>query len=213
MRLTAVSLLLCAAAFCAAQASAAVVTGTATNPDGGGFVLGVPPGATVGGNTINLADVFAFDERVGVTLTAPLSVLGPDGMTIALPIGTVVDSHYIEWDPARGQRGQASVTFSGPILGYIVSRRALVATDARFGRAGVTYVDGNARGVEVPGDVVTVAGDVLSFDAFGRLPEGIRVFTLSDIGTGSEVPLPGAAAFMLTGLVGAGAARRRSTHG
>lgn len=204
MRTLAAVLLAVSAPF--GSASAAVISGTASTPGGGTFVLGQPAGQP-GSDQIDTPDVYAFDEVQSYPLTTALTVVGPNGTDIVLPVGTVVDSHYVEWDPGDEDRGRGSgtVTFDGPVLGVLFATAALVATDAEFGTAAAGYGTHRLRGVELPGDVVSFVGDTVSWNAYGRRPEGIRVFTLAPpIGA---VPLPGAAWFMLTGI-GAMAARR-----
>lgn len=188
----------------ASPAAAAVLSGTATTPGGGTVVLGQPVGAP-GSDQINTPDVYAFDEVQSYALTVALTVTGPDGSDIVLPAGTLVDSHYVEWDPSFADRGwgSASVTFDGPVLGVLIATAALIATDAEFGTAAAGYGTNRYRGVEVPGDTVGFVGDTVSFNAYGRYPEGIRVFTLA--APTEPVPVPGAALFLLTGMAAFGA--------
>ena len=194
-----------------AQARAAVVSGTitrTTNTDAaaGTFVLLRPSAADpviVGGDVINDPNLYAFDEVQGYALTSPLTVTGPDGSVIALPTGTVLNSHYVEWDPSLEGRGRAdiTVTFDGPILGVIVARQGLVATDAEFGADHVEYRNDGPRGLEQPGDTFTIAGNTISLNVFARAPDGFRVFTLA--APAAPVPVPAAGWMMAAGLAGA----------
>ena len=206
-----VALAALAAAGALGRADAAVVGGSITRTTNQGapagtFVLLDPTAAdpfVVGGDVINDPNLYAFDEVQGYALTSPLTVTGPDGSVIALPTGTVLNSHYVEWDPSLEGRGRAdiTVTFDGPILGVIVARQGLVATDAEFGADHVEYRNDGPRGLEQPGDTFTIAGNTISLNVFARAPDGFRVFTLA--APAAPVPVPAAGWMMAAGLAGA----------
>ena len=190
-------------------AEAAVVTGSITkttrtgSADPGVFVRLTPTAAapvTVGGDLINDPNLHALDEVQGYVLTVPLAIIAPDGTDITLTAGTVVNSHYVEWDPSYDGRGRAdiTVTFDGPILGVIALTAALQATDALFGADNVTYLTNGPRGVEPPGDTFTIAGNTISLDVYARAPDGFRVLTAAP--PASPVPLPAAGWLMVSGV-------------
>lgn len=148
--------------------------------------------------------IFVFDEQRGVAFVAtqPLEfgTISP---------GTLVDSHYLQFDPAAptGSVGAGTVTFDGTIIGIITATNSLNAdlspdvtatSDSYFGLEDTlgTYPTGSPaanRGLGSPGDDVsnsvglsTLTIDSLDVPTPGSL-DGIRVLTLSTI------PIPAAA--------------------
>jgi uncharacterized protein (TIGR03382 family) len=199
---------LCASmAACAGSASAAI---TAT---GGDATLVSPPASTVLGATESNTVAWAFNEAVTYTLTAPLDVdvTTPGLYTSAasltpgvLPIGTVVNSHYLYSDPVANASNtyEGTVDFDAPVIGIIVLRRNLNASDY-LGASGTLYGDNSARGLEVS----------VSSDTFRLSVSGTRVsFRFETSGATDDIrvltiPTPGA--LSLAGVVLAGLTRRR----
>lgn len=114
------------------------------------LVGGIPPPASVLPSGATNSAPQGFDEKRGVTLTAPLQV---DGGTI--PAGTVVDSHMIFLNPSAGNTinyNGASFTFDGDILGVMSDTNGAreVASTALLGAPGTTYptVGYAGRGLE-----------------------------------------------------------------
>jgi hypothetical protein len=120
----------------AAQAAVTIgaVEGGSAAERGGTFKLIAAPSA-VGRDNQQAFDLFAFNERQGVTL---LSSLTPSlGATIAA--GTRVNSQAIVFDPPNNRSIQGWVQFSGRILGVFVQRDGLEATNLLLGAPGTTY--------------------------------------------------------------------------
>jgi hypothetical protein len=106
-----------------------------------------------------------FTERTAYTLptslpvditpgsTYPENYTGIDNLTPStLPAGTPVDSYFMYSDPV-GQPNSlypfhATISFSTPILGVIVTTPTLDSTDATVGAPGTTYKESPARGLE-----------------------------------------------------------------
>ncbi len=185
----------------AGSANAAVVMGELTGgnafANGGVFQQLTPaPGFNVGNNNQQSNNLFAFDEQQGVTL---LSAIG------GLAAGTVVNSHYVFFDPGPSRRGVGYVDFDGDILGVLDGKADMEMTDALLGNGNVNYVSVNLRGLESQDSFNTV-GNRINIDFTASNPgDYIRVLTAV-----SAVPEPASWAMMIGGfgLVG-GAMRRR----
>lgn len=201
-----------AATFALGSASATVFGGTASIGAGGDVeVLTLPltgtPGNTVGEDNFQDDDTFfAFDEAQDVMLTSSLTVNLDTTTTATVDAGTMVDSHYVFFDPLGFVTGTAEINFSGNILGVIVSGTALAATDATLGLAGVTYANPDFRSLE-DGDTFSISGNTLTISLLGFSPgDYVRVLTEA-----APVPLPGAALFFLTAMGGGLFARARKS--
>ena len=151
--------------------------------------LATPPASVLSGDLVDIAQIFAFNERHGVVLAAPLHVdqIGvpvnsvPPATTVGpsdssppfvtfvsgdIPTGTVVNSHFIHFRPAADNRSTGKVTFDGDILGVIFTPAGLDATDATLGLAATAYPSGKAgRAIEVGFfDNVVISGDKRTLD-------------------------------------------------
>ncbi|MEL6328281.1 MAG: hypothetical protein AAFR38_01355 [Planctomycetota bacterium] len=177
----------------AVAAFSTVVAPAAADVIGGDATI-VAPFANVGNNNQQMNVLYAFNEQRGVTLTMDLAV---DGGVIAA--GTVVDSHYIVYDPVNNSV-VGDVIFDDDILGVISETSILAASDF-LGAPSTNYLNPGLRGLE-SGDSYMVNGDTITVRFSASTPgDYVRVITLS------KIPTPGAAATLaLGGLV---AARRR----
>jgi len=187
-----------AAGLAMASAQATVISGevtggSASTRDGGIFIkLTVPfadstPDNTIGNNTFDNSNVYAFDEEQNVMSD---EIIRTDvGMDV--PVGEIVASHYIAFDPvAAGRTVEASITFDAPIFGAATSTAFLAASDF-LANTGVTYLNPTARGLEGNDRVMLDPNDpntlLLSF--FASTPgDYIRVFT--QFSPAAEVPVP-----------------------
>jgi LPXTG-motif cell wall-anchored protein len=134
----------------------------------------------------------AFDERQGVTLTAPLAV--DNG---SIPVGTVVDSHMIFLNVPDRAQGVSDFnktwTFSKPVIGVMSDGNGAleVQSSAILGAAGTLYPQApfGARGIEpaansgrgaggVNGDGYTIKGNAITVGMSVAQPgDWIRVIT------------------------------------
>lgn len=197
MQFRKISVILCAAALAAAPVKAEVVSGAVTGGTAGGtFVkLNPSPGFTVGNNNQQNPNLFAFDEIQNLTLMADFA---------GILAGTKVNSHYVFFDPQPSRSMIGNVTFDGDILAVITKTADLFATDSLFGRAGVTYLNPNARGLEND-DTFSFAGNALGVDWTASTPgDYIRIITAA------AVPEPGTWAMLLLGFFASGSALRRA---
>jgi hypothetical protein len=112
--------------------------------------------AVVGNGSLNLDTLFYIDEQTGA--------LGK--------------SWYIFYEPAgNGDKLSATITFDSAITGVLSLTTDLMATDAIYGRAGITYDDVTLTGLEAT-DAFSFAGNVLTLDIRSFNPgDHIRVFT------------------------------------
>lgn len=192
---------------------------------GGTFValtppaIGSTPASTVGDDNFQLPNLYAMDELQDIVLTSALDLdIGPLGGPVTLPIGTVISSHYVFANPDTAARIEGTVDFDRDILGIATSRLNLGNSDF-LGALGITYLNPDARGLEIAADQAGNEDDNVFVDALdprrlhfqvtaGAPGDYVRVITVS-----AEVPLPAAGWLLLTGLGGLGLvaqARRRT---
>lgn len=189
----------------AGSAHAAVIfgdlTGGSAATNGGVFEeLDPAPGFAVGNNNQQSNNLFAFNEQQSVTLTSAVG---------SLAAGTVVNSHYVFFDPGPGRRAIGFVDFDGDILEVLDSRNILNSTDALLGNANVNYLNPGARGLE-NNDQFNIAGNRLNIDFRASSPgDFVRVLTVAP-----SVPEPASWAMMIGGfgLVGGAMRRRRKAN-
>ena len=142
------ALALAGAACFSCESSAAVISGTVTGGTSGGvFELLTSPPAEAGPNTFESPNLIAFDEQQRVVLDAPLMVR-PD---LVLPVGSIVWSHYVAFDPNVGSTVEGFVDFDRRIVGIIDTAAALDATSLLLGADDTTYSTANASGLESGG--------------------------------------------------------------
>lgn len=140
---------------------------------------------------VRLEEALELDVAFPPDQTSPLLVDGPEDLPAVhpvIPAGTTVNCHLLhfdplgEADPAVGVFGSA--TFDGDVLGLILTRERLVATDSILGLAPtVRYSNDEARGLELgvdPEDFVRIEADrgtvTISASEGARIDE-VRVLT------------------------------------
>lgn len=142
--------------------------------------------------------IFVYDEQQSV----PFVDSQPLEFGTIAP-GTLVDSHYVQFDPvtSTGSVGIGSISFDGPILGLATATGSLTAdlspavtgtSDTYFGLENLlgpypTGAVASARGLGSPEDdlIVNLGSTVLTIDSLqipaggGGNLDGFRVFTAS----------------------------------
>ena len=175
----------------AAPANAVVVTGAVTGGQaaslGGVFEeLNVASGFSVGQNTFDIPNLYAFDEDQNITIPSEIEVdIGTSPMA-----GEVVASHYVFFDPPSTVTQTGYVDFDADIYGVATSTSLLAASDFLVA-SDVTYLNPGARGLE-GGDSVSIDPDNpqrLRVDWFAGSPgDYVRVFTRESPGAGNDNP-------------------------
>ena len=197
-------------------ANAVVVTGEVTGgtalSNGGVFQeLDISTGFSVGNNTFQTPNLYAFNEDQNITIPSEISVdIGTNPMA-----GEVVASHYVFFDPLGTTTQEGYVDFDADIYGVATSTSLLAASDFLVA-SGVTYLNPGARGLE-GGDVVSIESDNprrLLVDWFAGSPgDYVRVFTKESPGGGNGdpgvIPVPAGLPLLASALGIAALLRRR----
>ena len=127
-------------------AGAVVLDGKVTGGAGVFVRLEAGPEITVGRDTFESPNLFAFDEDQNITIPDDIRVeIGPPGGVI--PRHSVVASHYVFFDPAWGMAQRGWVEFDAPILGVATSVWTMQATDF-LANTKITYLNPGLRGLE-----------------------------------------------------------------
>ncbi len=189
------------------------VTGGTAQTAGGTFVkLSVPlanpfgPPDSVGNDNFQSPNLFGFDEDQNIVIGSPLDV---DVGTSPIPMGTIVASHYIFFDPGPVLRVVGTVNFDSDVLGVLTSTGRLAATDF-LANTGVNYLSPANRGLEA-GDSVTISGpSQILFDTTASSPgDYVRVLTAFSPDATAASPEPGSLALLGVGLAALSALVRR----
>ena len=204
----------------AVPAHATIIGGAVTTGTGSFFKLVVPfaaptPANTVGNDTFQNANLYGFDEDQNVAVSGTalnVDYLAATGAAGSLPVGTVVASHYVFFDPRNVTTQKGYVDFDSPILAIVSETGPLAASDY-LANTGVTYLSPSERGLEA-GDFATVdsvLGYRLRVNWTASTPgDYVRVLTAY---SPAAVPEPETWATMLAGVgaLATAARRRRST--
>ncbi len=185
---------------------------------GSGSLISPPMSLDVG-EVDSATTVFAINERQGLVLPYDLAVdaTGPgsfDSMASlnggVISAGTPLSSHLIHMDTDLDVHGlmEATFTFDFPILGIIVTRSGLNASDVDLGFATTLYSLSDYRGPELNAlDRIRLNDDGHSI--WVNLQQTTEVDEIRVITAAPPVPAPGTlAALGLTGIFG-GRRRRR----
>lgn len=104
--------------------------------------------------------LLGWDEKQNVTLTENLYVnrvadpsadfIGTDSVGVFIEAGTVVSSHYFQWDPGNGSssRVTSQLNFDSAIFAFITSDANLFGSDDALGLDGFDYANFGLRGLE-----------------------------------------------------------------
>lgn len=205
------------AAFGAAGAQA-TITGYSTCLGAVGCeVTATPPNPVV--QNPNNGILLGWNELQNVTLTSDLRVdrvfdqnasfveVDPGGGFI-IKAGTIVSSHYFQWDPGNGSSATVSATldFDSQIFAFITADQKLFDSDAALGLPTLDYSDFGLRGLEA-GDTTDFNGPSVDVNWTASSPgDWTRLITAF---SPTAVPSPATAAILAFGLVALALQRRR----
>jgi len=162
------------------RVSGGAVIGESPEPKGQFIKLNIPlgnpfgPANSVGENTFESPNLYAFDEDQNITLKKDLNT---DVGLNPIPAGRVVASHYVFFDPRSGTEIVGVVDFNSHVLAIITSTDNLAASDF-LANTGIRYLSPSARGLE-SGDYVTISGpNQIMFHTVASNPgDYVRVLT------------------------------------
>ncbi|MGF1689106.1 hypothetical protein L4C36_20890 [Photobacterium japonica] len=103
--------------------------------------------------------LLAWDEVQNHTLTEPLRVdrvYDPNASFISdagngdyfIATGTIVSSHYVQWDPKNSGSISADIVLDSQVFAYVTSDANLFASDSALALPGIDYNDFTLRGLE-----------------------------------------------------------------
>lgn len=151
--------------------------------DNGKFVkLDPSKSFSVGNDTFDDPNLYAFDEDQNILLEEPIrvDVGGDDGVIAA---DTVVASHYVFFDSLNGIH-VGYVDFDAPVLGVATFQDTMAATDF-LANTSVTYISTELRGLE-QGEAVWVDPEdpyrLWVYWAGSSPGDYVRVFTERSVG-------------------------------
>lgn len=118
-----------------------------------------PNGAanTVGNNTFQTPNLYAFNEGQNLTSTSAIAVnILAGGGSGSIAANTTVSSHYVFFDPKNRTTQLGYVDFDSAIIGVITSTSLLALSDPLVVNNNVTYLNPSARGLESNTDTVFI---------------------------------------------------------
>lgn len=164
--------------------------------------------------------LLGWDEVQNTTLTADLRVDrvfdvnapfvssdGSGGFIIAA--GTIVSSHYFQWDPGNGSatRVNATINLDSQVFAFITNTQKLFDSDAALGLPGLDYNDFGLRGLESD-DTTNFNGEDVDISWRAGSP-GDWTRLITAFSPAAAVPEPGAIALLGLGFAGLLLTRRK----
>lgn len=139
-----------------------------------------------------------FDENASF-------VQAVSGGDFLIKAGTIVSSHYLQWDPGNGSSSSVSTTISldSQVFAFITADSNLFNSDF-LGLPGLDYADFGLRGLE-SGDKTEFNGANVDIDWTASSPgDWTRLITAFSPGGVTPVPVPAAAPLLGLGLAALG---------
>lgn len=163
--------------------------------------------------------LLAWNERQNVTLTSDLRVdrvfdpmasfvMSAGGGDYFIKAGTVVSSHYFQFDPDGSGSVETTLSLDSQVFAFITSDSNLSASDSILGLAGLTYPDFSNRGLE-GGDATVFNGANVDIDWSANRP-GDWTRLITAYSPTAAVPVPAASPLFATAFGLLGLLRRRA---
>ncbi|WP_161973935.1 VPLPA-CTERM sorting domain-containing protein [Hwanghaeella grinnelliae] len=187
------------------------------------FVTATPPNPII--QNPNDGILLAWNEVQNFELTQDLRVdrvFDPNasfvealsGGDFLIKAGTIVSSHYLQWDPGNGSDGRVSSTIEldSQVFAFITADNNLFNSDF-LGLAGLDYADFGFRGLE-SGDTTVFNGTDVDISWAATSPgDWTRLITAFSPGGVTTVPVPAAAPLLGLGLAAFGLLSTRRRKG
>lgn len=151
----------------------------------------------------------ANDLRVDRVFDPSASFVGSDVDGFFIKAGTIVSSHYFQWDPGGSSSPsvQATINLDSQVFAFITDTQKLFDTDAALGLPGLDYNDFGLRGLEGT-DTTNFSGENVAINWRAASP-GDWTRLITAFSPAASVPEPGMLAIFGLGLAGIGLSRRR----
>lgn len=149
------------------------------------------------------------DLRVDRVFDNSASFVGSDANGLFIKAGTIVSSHYFQWDPGNGSSTtvQATINLDSQIFAFITDTQKLFDSDDAVGLPTLDYNDFGLRGLE-PGDTTLFNGEDVDISwRAGNPGDWTRLITA--FSPAAAVPEPGMLAVFGIGFAALALSRRR----
>jgi len=173
------------------------------------YVIGTPESLpfTLTRNFSNDDTLYVWDEVQNFTVPGNLfvdrvadptaSFIGGSEDNYYIEAGTIVSSHYVQWDPLAQKSVQAVLEFDSEIFAFITADNKLADSDLWLGLPGIDYGDFGNRGLEYADTTEFNASNVEINWRAQKPGDWSRLITAE-----SPVPIPGAVWLLGSGLIG-----------
>lgn len=151
----------------------------------------------------------ANDLRVDRVFDLGASFVGSDANGLFIKAGTIVSSHYFQWDPGLGSSAEvnATINLDSQVFAFITDTQKLFDSDDALGLSDLDYNDFGLRGLE-SGDTTVFNGEDVDISWRAGSP-GDWTRLITAFSPAASVPEPGMLAIFGLGLAGIGITRRR----